>query len=136
MDHPRDHPGRAFIDPKLLAKIEKSEKDGGMFTKDIPEDTLVFVHTNNSVYTLAVIDVESGKIAIQGSGTHFHNPEVVVLHGSTFGGSMIKPDWIGKGMHLEIGLPDRRTLTTSAIRAVSIEHNPERTKELIAAATK
>lgn len=43
-----ERPGEKYIDPRLLALIKKSEKDGGIFLKDVIEGSLVQVHTQNN----------------------------------------------------------------------------------------
>jgi hypothetical protein len=45
-------------------------------------------------------------------------PTLVTIHGSTWGGSMIKADYIGRGMHLEFGHPANLPITTSMILQV------------------
>ncbi len=125
--------GKGPLDPTLVAQIEQSERDGGIFMKDIPEDTLTYVHTRNTLYTLAIIDGEIGKIAMEG-GKHFPLPEICYLRGSTFGGSMLKIGWVGKEMCLEVIRAKGGILTTSFIRAITIEHDPSKAKEMVASA--
>jgi hypothetical protein len=40
---------------------------------------------------------------------------LVNVHGSTWGGSMLKVAFIGRGMHLEFRHPQHRVITTSRI---------------------
>lgn len=125
-----EHPGEKNIDPRLLAKIKQSEKDGGVFLQDIPNGHIVEVHTRNSVYVIAVIDKEKGKVAIQGNGKHLQQPTVGYLQGSTFGGSMLKVGWIGIGMHLEVQLARGGFLTTSVMQTVEIKKDAKKAKAL------
>lgn len=141
-----DHGGKRFIDPVLLALIEKSEKDGGLWIKHIPEDTIIRIHARDALFLLAFTDVTTGSAAIQGGGRHFPSPTLCRVNGSTFGGSAIKLGWLGRGMHLEaalgvVGGPiteeslrRRRTLTTASIRAITMEHDPEHWQEMTRAA--
>jgi len=142
-----DHPDRGSIDSRLVALFEKSERDGGVWVKDIPEGTIVSVHARDSLFVVAFTDAAAGSAVIQGSGQHCPSPTLCRVNGSTWGESMIKLGWIGRGMHLEAALGqvgsiteealrNRRTLTTASIRAITVEHNPERAKELIATAKK
>ncbi len=126
-----EHPGEKHIDPRLLAKIKQSEKDGGIFLKDIPDRHIVEVHTQNSVYTIAVIDKDQSKVAIQGNNKHLLHPEVCYLRGSTFGGSMIKVGWIGVGMHLEVNPATGVIMTTSSVKTVKIKEDAKRAEELV-----
>lgn len=126
-----EHPGEKNLDPRLLAKIKQSEKDGGVFLQEIPNGHIVEVHTGNSVYTIAVIDKEKNKVAMQGNGKHLQQPTVSYLQGSTFGGSLIKVGWIGVGMHLEAQLAGGGVLTTSVIQTVEIKKDAKKAKELM-----
>lgn len=126
-----EHPGERYIDPRLLAKIKQAEKDGGIFLEDIPDDHIVEVHTQNSVYTIAVIDKVIRKVAVQGSNMHLLQPEVCYLRGSSFGGSMIKVGWIGVGMHFEVNLAAGGIMITSSVKTVKVKEDAERAKELV-----
>ncbi len=122
-------------DRTLSALIEQSERDGGMLLKDIPDGALVVVRTKNSAYEIAVIDAAEGKVVIKGNNAYFAEAKLVRVNGSTWGGSALKMDWIGRNMHLEI-YDGANTVHTSAIRAIVVENAPERVKELITTATK
>lgn len=126
-----EHPGDKHIDPRLLAKIKQSEKDGGIFLKDIPDSYIVEAHTQNSVYTVAVIDKDKSKVAVLGNNKYLAQPEVCYLRGSTFGGSMIKLGWIGVGMHLEINPAVGGIITTSSIKTVKVKKDAKSAKELV-----
>ena len=125
------HPGEKHIDPRLLEKIKQSEKDGGIFLKDVPDNHIVEAHTQNSIYAIALVDKEKGRVAVQGNNKHFIQPEVCYLRGSTFGGSMIKIGWIGVGMHLELNLTSGGILTTSSIKTVKVKEDTNKVKELV-----
>lgn len=115
--------GRDNIDPALLAKIDKSEKDGGIFLKEVANGSLVKVHTQNSEYVLTPIRGKGEtRVAIVG-GRYIPRPMVAFFRGSTFGGSMIKIGWLGKGMHLEVNLLGGGLLSTSSIQSIVIEHS-------------
>ncbi len=120
------NPGEQHLDPRLVALIQKSERDGGIFLKDVPnpEDAIVEVHTQNSIYTIAIIDLEKGEVAMQG-GKYLPEPELCYFRGSTFGGSMIKVGWVGVGMHLEVNSSRAGLLTTSSIRTVKVKEDGE-----------
>jgi len=49
---------------------------------------------------------------------------LVDIHGSTWGGSMIRERFIGRGMHLEFGHPDFWRITTSRILDVQEKNEP------------
>lgn len=126
-----EHPGEKNIDPRLLAKIKQSDKDDGIFLEDVPDNHIVEAHTQNSIYTIAVVDKKKSKVAIQGNNKYLTQPEVCYLRGSTFGGSMIKVGWIGVGMHLEVNLAIGGIMTTSPIKTVKVKEDANKAMELV-----
>lgn len=126
MEYPNEKNANHF----LLVKIGQTDIDNGVFLQDIPDGHIAEIHTRNSIYTVAVIDKEKGKVAMQGNGEHLQQPTVGYLQGSTFGGSMIKVGWIGIGMHLEIQLAGGGVLTTSVIQTMGIKEDAKKAKEL------
>lgn len=106
------------LDKGIVDKINESEKAGGIFLKDIAVDSTINIKTRNTLYTVRKTD--SGE-TIKGHPEYCPSPVNCRINGSTFGGSMIKIDWIGIGMHLEFFLADsEKTITTSAIKTVEI----------------
>lgn len=118
----------------LLKAVESVKDAQGIFLKDIPEDALVEVHTQNSIYEITVIDPEDGKVAVCGSGRFFTRPEVCHLSGSTWGGSMLRVKWIGIGMHLEVVRIDGTRIVTSVVRNIEIKNNKEVADKLTSSA--
>ncbi len=130
--------GEENIDPLLARLIRQSETSGGLPLKDVPDGSVVEVHTRNSVYRIAVADRDRARVAIQrirGNNQFFTNPELVQLRGSTFGGSVLKIGWIGIGMYLELNTP-YGIVATSTIRSVVVKNAPAESAELVAAAQK
>ena len=110
--------------------LAKSEREEGIDVKGLPPDIIVTVVTENSTYTILILDPETGDAIIEG-GTRFTTPTAVKINGSTFGGSVIKPDWIGKGMHLELWRGENeKGLVTSEIRTINISNDPERVEAM------
>jgi hypothetical protein len=54
---------------------------------------------------------------ISGNAKYCPSPVKCSIHGSTWGGSMLKVGWIGLGMHLEFSIGDK-TVVTSEIQAI------------------
>ena len=94
--------------------IAESELQGGVFVKDLPRLTTLVVDTKNSRYIL----IHEAKGWVVSGGTHFPNPVPCYINGSTWGGSMLKVGFIGRGMRLELTIGGR-TLTTSTIQEVT-----------------
>lgn len=101
--------------------------DEGLSLKDLKPNTVLSVETRNSIYKVKIID--GRRVEIMGGmlkdGTdRFPAPVPAVILGSTFGGSMIKLDWIGYQMYMEVHLQEDRKgqiFTTSSIQNVMIE---------------
>jgi hypothetical protein len=129
-----EHPGEKYIDPRLLALIKKSEKDGGIFLNDVPKRALVEVQTNNSIYTIAIIDVKKAEVIVKGNNKHLATPKTCFLLGSTYGGSMLKLGWIGVDMHLQVSVIGGPILTTSPIRFIKIYLDEKMREEMMKAA--
>ena len=102
------------IDPRIVDKINESEDAGGIFWSELPEDAIVTVRTRNTVYTL---DKKAGTI--QGHPEYCPEPTKFTLHGSTFGGSMIKVNWLGPGMYMEFSTIKYDGIVTSQIQHVN-----------------
>src|SRR5579864_8583886 len=92
-------------------RIVQSEIEGGVHLRDVTPGTVLEVKTQNRSYTLQYRG--SGQALISGHPVFCPEPTLVSIHGSTWGGSMLKEKFIGRGMHLEFGRPERQPITTS-----------------------
>ena len=93
--------------------IIQSEIEGGVHLRNLPGGTVLKVQTQNHLYT--IVSERGGEAWISGHPVFCPDPVLVNIHGSTWGGSMIREHYIGRGMHLEFGHPDYRAITTSRI---------------------
>jgi hypothetical protein len=91
----------------------QSQIEGGVNLSRLAPGTVLEVETQNRAYT---IDYRgSGQALISGHPVFCPEPVLVNIHGSTWGGSMLKERYIGRGMRLEFGYPDHDPITTSVI---------------------
>ncbi|HLK63042.1 MAG TPA: hypothetical protein VKU19_06360 [Bryobacteraceae bacterium] len=95
------------------SNIVQSEIEGGVHLRDVEPGTVLEVETENRAYTIRYEG--SGRAFISGHPVFCPEPTLVTIHGSTWGGTMIKSDYIGRGMHLEFGHPAYMPITTSLI---------------------
>lgn len=93
--------------------IVQSEIEGGVHLNDLPPGTLLEVQTQNRSYRIEYQG--SGQALISGHPVYCPRPTLVNIHGSTWGGSMLKTRYIGRGMRLEFDHPDYEPITTSVI---------------------
>lgn len=65
--------------------------------------TTLIVETERSVYRIEIVKGKEALITNESSEKHrFEETTPVNIHGSTWGGTMLKIDWIGKEMHIEL----------------------------------
>jgi hypothetical protein len=100
--------------------IAQSEIEGGVYLDNLSEGATLEVETQNRWYT--IVNRGRGKVLIWGHPKFCPAPTLVRLEGSTWGGSMLKARFIGRGMRLEFHHPSFRTITTS--RIVEIRSTP------------
>jgi hypothetical protein len=93
--------------------LAQSEVEGGVHLKNVPPETVLEVQTMNHLYT--IIHQGLGQALISGHPKFCPDPVMVQIQGSTWGGSMLKQSFIGRGMHLEFRHPAYLSITTSRI---------------------
>jgi hypothetical protein len=102
---------------EVNGNIIRSEIEGGVSLGDLPPSTVLEIQTQHHRYT-AVFLGESQAL-ISGHPEFCPEPVLVAIAGSTWGGSMLKLRYIGRGMHLEFCHPEYRTpIVTSRIQEV------------------
>lgn len=93
--------------------IAQSEVEGGVYLDDLSEGAVLEVKTQNHWYTIALR--ARGQELISGHPQYCPDPVPVRIEGSTWGGSMLKLRYIGRGMRLEFRHPVYQTIVTSRI---------------------
>ena len=102
----RPHPN---LSDEVNRNIIQSEIEGGVFLGDLPPSTVLQIHTQHHCYTMLLLG--DGSALISG------HPRYIA--GSTWGGSMLKRRFVGRGMHLEFHHPEYRTpIVTSPIEEI------------------
>jgi hypothetical protein len=105
------------LSDEVNGNIVRSEIEGGVSLGDLPPSTVLEIQTQHHRYT-AVFLGESQAL-ISGHPEFCPEPVLVAIAGSTWGGSMLKLRYIGRGMHLEFCHPEYRTpIVTSRIEEV------------------
>ena len=107
-----------FPHPNLSDRVNHniiaSEIEGGVYLCDLPRDSTLEVETQNRSYTIVLY--ESGAALISGHPRYCPEPVLVKIEGSNWGGSMLKPSYVGRGMHLEFRHPEyEQPIITSRI---------------------
>jgi len=102
------------LSDEINRNIIQSEIEGGVSMHNLPKGAVVEIETQNRVYTL--VSCGEGEALLRWHPMFCPEPVRVSIHGSTWGGSMLKYRFIGRGMHLEFGHPEYVTpIVTSRI---------------------
>jgi hypothetical protein len=117
----RPHPN---LSDEINRNIVQSEIEGGVHLDDLGEGAVLEVETQNRLYT--IVNCGRGKALISGHAKFCPHPVLVWIHGSTWGGSMLKVRFIGRGMRLEFRHPTYQTITTSRIVEIRAAYRPSK----------
>jgi len=98
---------------RVNRNIIQSEIEGGVYPNDLPRGSALAIQTMSRVYELVLLG--DGAALISGHPQFCPEPVEVQIQGSTWGGSMIKAKFIGRGMRLEYEHPVRRRCRASPI---------------------
>lgn len=109
----QDHPN---LSPEINAAIKESELQGGCELAKLPVGKRLIVQTRNTKYTITKRGPDDYLIC----GHAKYCPESTECHiaGSTWGGSMLKMGFVGRGMRLEFSVKEHGTVTTSTIQEI------------------
>ena len=110
----RSHPN--FSD-EVNRNVARSEIEGGVFLNDLPLATVLEVQTQHHCYQIVFLG--DNNALISGHPRYCPEPIRVAIAGSTWGGSMLKRRFVGRGMHLEFRHPEYRTpIVTSLVQEI------------------
>ena len=108
------HPNLA---DEVNRSIIQSEIEGGVFLHDLPPSTILEIQTLHHCYTAVLLG--GSEALLSGHPEFCPNPVLVAIAGSTWGGSMLKLQYVGRGMHLEFRHPEYATpIVTSPIQEI------------------
>ena len=93
--------------------IVQSEIEGGVDLRRLPHGAVLEVLTQNRSYT--IVNEGWGEVWISGHPEFCPSPVRARISGSTWGGSMIKEAYIGRGMRLEFRRSESQPITTSRV---------------------
>ena len=96
---------------------------GGFGISQLQPHTKILIETRHSFYDIEYLKNREALIfggRMWGDGLRFVEPTRILINGSTWGGSMIKSDWIGQNMRLEFQVIETGGLvsTSSIINAI------------------
>ncbi len=106
-----------ILNPYIDSLIQEQNRLGGINITKLKPQTKLIVSTRWSTYHLEITD-KPNWLKCSG-GKYFPEEELVFFPGSTFGGSVLKQNWIGKDMHMEFKSKGV-TITTSRVLSVVV----------------
>ena len=110
----RCHPN---LSDEVNRNIVQSEIEGGVFLNDLPPATVLEIQTLHHRYVVVLLS--DNNALISGHPRYCPEPILVAIAGSTWGGSMLKRRFVGRGMHLEFCHPEYQTpIVTSPIQEI------------------
>src|ERR1035441_7773972 len=112
--HPRFFAPHANLSDAVNGNIIQSEIEGGVHLRDLSPGAVLEVRTQNRAYTILYRGWDRGLVS--GPPVFCPQPVPFTIHGSTWGGSMLKARYIGRGMCLEFGHAECDPIRTSVDR--------------------
>ena len=102
------------LSDRVNRNLAQSEIEGGVYLQALPEDSTLEIRTQNRLYTL--VTRGQAQALLSGHPEYCPEPVLVTIEGSSWGGSMLKAAYLGRGMHLEFRHPEYETpIVTSRI---------------------
>ena len=108
----------AGLTDEIRGNIVRSEIEGGLRLSALAEGARVLVETINRLYSL---EIRGGQVWISGHPEFCPRPVQVTVRGSSWGGSMLKVAYLGRGMQMEFEHPLHATVTTSRIVSIRVD---------------
>jgi hypothetical protein len=93
--------------------VIRSEIEGGVYLQDLPRGGVLEIKTMDWTCRLEYAGEYEGWVS--GHPKFCPEPVRVYVAGSTWGGSMLKQYFIGRGMHLEFLHPVHKRILTSPV---------------------
>ncbi|HYM11028.1 MAG TPA: hypothetical protein VEU62_09850, partial [Bryobacterales bacterium] len=104
------------LSDEINRNIIESEIEGGVLLDRLPIGAVLEVTTQNRFYRLEHLG--DGRALIAGHPVFCPEAVLVDVHGSTWGGSLIKIRFVGRGMRLEFHHPLHGLILTSRIQEI------------------
>ncbi len=100
--------------------IKNFSNNPQIFIPDLPKDTVIYMFTKNSTYTIKVVEPFEAQVIVSGGYFKRKNLEPYLTHinGSTMGGSMIYLHKLVEGLFCEF----ENNVITSRIKKIFINH--------------
>lgn len=94
-------------------RIIQSEIEGGVYLRDLFVGSRLQIETQD--WTCTLVYCGENEALVSGHPMFCPQPVRVLVAGSTWGGSMLKQHFIGRGMHLEFMHPRYQRILTAPV---------------------
>jgi hypothetical protein len=106
------------LSDEVNRNISTSEIEGGVFLDQLQLHSVLLIQTQHRCYTAVMLG--GSEALISGHPRYCPEPTLVAIAGSTWGGSMLKRRFVGRGMHLEFCHPHYSTpIVTSRVQEIT-----------------
>jgi hypothetical protein len=94
-----------------------SEIEGGVFLDQLQPQSVLQIQTQHRCYTAVMLG--GSQALISGHPQYCPEPTLVAIAGSTWGGSMLKRRFVGRGMRVEFHHPEySKPIVTSRVQEI------------------
>ena len=105
------------LSDEVNRNIIRSEIEGGVFLDLLQLHSVLLIQTQHRCYTAVMLG--GSQALISGHPEYCPEPTLVAIAGSTWGGSMLKLRFVGRGMQLEFCHPAYSTpIVTSRVQEI------------------
>lgn len=119
------------LSPDLQRFVEVAEGNNGFDVSKLTRGALFQLFTESgSAYAAVVTNPKNCEIAITG-GRNLKKPVLLVLQGSTFGGSAVKLRWIGIGLRPRLHPLTGGIVTLGAVKRFAFVNDPVRAERIM-----
>ena len=115
---PEPYKPSPYLSDDINNNIAQSEIDGGAHLRDLDVGSTLKVQTKNTTYLLKRVQFGPAGFEISGHQKFCPTPTSAYVPGSTWGGSLIKMDFLGRGMHMEFHTEKEGRVVTSPIQEI------------------
>lgn len=114
--------GREHIDPRLLNLIEWANEQPWLFVKNLRQGDILEIQTQNTLYTMKIINPENGDVLVTSDGKHITKETPAYIWGTTLTGTgtMIKMGSITVGFRLILSVEGLGVLRLSPTKEVRV----------------
>jgi len=118
-----------MLSPQLVEFVARIKSNYGFDITEAPKNTLLEVTTRNTTFHVLIADPKGGIIVIDHPA--LKQLTVCYYQGATAGGSIVRPDWVGIDLHMNMNPATGGFMTTSPVKSFKIIDDPALSEKLM-----